>query len=337
MECNFQMERILASVYLEDVMPDHSHQVWQGKTLDGDAFWGVDNFCGLDTAHVIRYGRELTDLEWDGNEIFVSGEDAAEKAFAIYHSIKIQLQQRFSQTEFDLMVSVCTGEQAREGNGEQTREGNGEQTEEQMAERVAGQTAVIRFWAVRDGYHFIEGSRECLEQFREEAVLVDRINCIDIEREAEAFAKRYRNAVLEITKKPDEVEIVVKNDSGGEDIRVYFEDEITMVFGRFHSHYTYGEEEELKDCIDGILTGAYAVSCMECQGKWMGSILGVPDEIPLGSRRKLLQYFFGKSKELQARIKEHGGKLTITFWDQGRNRVYEIRGTEIVPVQILLK
>ena len=105
MICNFQMERLLASRHPEDVGPDYQYQVWTAKTVDGNPFWGAGNFCGLDTGHVIRYGRELTDLEWDGNELYVSGEDAPGQAFAIYRSIKMQLQEKFPDTEFDLMVS----------------------------------------------------------------------------------------------------------------------------------------------------------------------------------------------------------------------------------------
>ena len=77
---NFQMERLMASRHPKDVEPDYQYQVWTAKTLDGNPFWGAGDFCGLDTEHVIRYGRELTDLEWDGNEIYVSGGDAHEKA-----------------------------------------------------------------------------------------------------------------------------------------------------------------------------------------------------------------------------------------------------------------
>lgn len=149
---NFQMERLMASRHPKDVEPDYQYQVWTAKTLDGNPFWGAGDFCGLDTEHVIRYGRELTDLEWDGNEIYVSGGDAQEKAFAIYRSIKMQLQEKFPETEFDLMVSV-------------NRE---------------DRNAVVRFWAVRDGYHYVDAGCGTLDGFKEEAVLIDQINRIDI-------------------------------------------------------------------------------------------------------------------------------------------------------------
>ena len=74
---------LLASRHPKDVEPDYQYQVWTAKTLDGNPFWGAGDFCGLDTEHVIRYGRELTDLECDGNEIYVSGGDAHEKAFGV--------------------------------------------------------------------------------------------------------------------------------------------------------------------------------------------------------------------------------------------------------------
>lgn len=304
MICNFQMERLLASRHPEDVEPDHQYQVWTAKTVDGNPFWGAGNFCGLDTGHVIRYGRELTDLEWDGNELYVSGEDAPGQAFAIYRSIKMQLQEKFPDTEFDLMVSVNSEDQ----------------------------NAVVRFWAVRDGYHYVDAERRTLDGFKEEAVLIDQINRVDIKQQAALFMTCYKDYLLEIREQPDEIEAVLNNPSGGGDIHVWFEDEITMVFGRFHAHYAYGEEEELKSDIDRILSGGLCVACMEGQEGWLGSSLVPPDEIPLESRKKLLQYFFGRNKDACRKVKEHGGRLTLTFWDAGQNRVYEITGAGVVLV-----
>lgn len=105
-----------------------------------------------------------------------------------------------------------------------------------------------------------------------------------------------------------------------------------MVFGRFYAHYAYGEEEELKSDIDRILSGGLCVACMEGQEGWLGSSLVPPDEIPLESRKKLLQYFFGRNKDACRKVKEHGGRLTLTFWDAGQNRVYEITGAGVVLV-----
>lgn len=302
MECNFMMERLLTQLHLSEIEPDGGYQVWMARSQDGDPFWGVGNFCGLDTGQVIKYGRELTGLEWDGNELSACGEQAPEQAAAIYRSLKMQLQQKFPGTEFELMLSVA-------------------------ADR---QMATVRFWAVRDGYHYIEGSRENLERFKDEAVLIETLNQVQIEQEADRFIETFSEYSLEVSSRPGRITVVFKNPKAGEDLTVYFEDEMTMVFSRFHAHYAYVEVGELREDTDKILSGSCAVSCIESRGRWLGSGLEIPEEIPLDSRKKLLKYLFGGNREHCREVKQNGGIYTLTFWAPEQNRRYRITENAVV-------
>lgn len=303
MECNFLMERLLMGLHMNEIEPTGKPQVWMARNLDGDPFWCAGDFCGLDTSRVIRYGRELTDLEWDGNELFACGEQAPEQAAAIYCSLKMQLQQNYPDTEFDLMMSVGSDRQS----------------------------AVVRFWAVRDGYHYIDGSRENLERFKDEAVLFETVNRVQIKQEADRFIASFSNCSVEVCRRPDQIAVILKNPKAGEDLTVYFEDEMTMVFSRYHAHYPYGEERELREDIDGILSGDYAASCIESSGRWLGSGLAVPEEIPVDSRKKLLKYLFGGDRGRFREVKENGGCYSLTFWDPEQNRRYRITENGVVP------
>lgn len=149
--CNFAMDRLLTRVYRNGVTPFYTQRIWQKKTLDGNPFWGIGSFCGISVDGVIEYGRELTELEWQGNELFFSHENQEnleKEVIAAYLALKKQIEEDFSQWIFDLMVSV---------------------DEE-------NHTGCIRFYGIRDGYHYIEPTQENLSGFETEAVLVETLN-----------------------------------------------------------------------------------------------------------------------------------------------------------------
>ena len=65
MEYNFEMQRILNRVYRAGVQPLCKYTIWKKKTLDGDFFYGISDFCGRNVENILVYGKELTDLEWN--------------------------------------------------------------------------------------------------------------------------------------------------------------------------------------------------------------------------------------------------------------------------------
>ncbi|MBQ7776856.1 MAG: hypothetical protein IJ379_13145 [Lachnospiraceae bacterium] len=151
MEYNLKMQRILNRVYKVGVEPFCEHTVWKKRTLNGDDFYGIADFCGVEVDKVLQRGNELTDLEWIGNELFFSEDSEAlleDKVIAAYLAIKRQLNEEYSDTEFDIVVSI----DAEANNG------------------------VIRFYAIRGKYHYIEPTYKNVSGFAQEAVLVDTVN-----------------------------------------------------------------------------------------------------------------------------------------------------------------
>lgn len=99
MEYNFKMQRVLNRVYKAGIRPFCEYVIWKSKTLDGDYFYAIADFCGLNKENITKYGKELTDLEWDGNELFFSNDNIEElekQVISAYLGIKKQLEETYS-------------------------------------------------------------------------------------------------------------------------------------------------------------------------------------------------------------------------------------------------
>lgn len=298
MECNFLMERLLTRVYKKGVKPFYNCHIWKKDTLDGNAFWGIGKFGGLDTEEITKYGRELTDLEWQANELFFSNaerERLEEEIVAAYLALKKQMEERFPNTIFDLVVSV-----EQENN-----------------------TGIIRFYEVRDGYHYIEPTHKNLSKFLQEAILVETVNVIHLEAYIPLLIKRLKGYPVEVhfTK---EKEIQVKNRFSEENLYIVWNEEFTMYFGDYHGHYSEEQWEELLEDIEGILTGRFVTGRIESSGQWLGSFLYVCEEVPVTSKDKLLKFLFGNKKELYKEVQKNGGVFSITAWNPKENQSYLI-------------
>ena len=68
MICNTDMEQILSVITMKDISSRADYPVRRKTNQTGQPYWVVDDFCGLDQASV-EPSINLTDLEWDGNEI----------------------------------------------------------------------------------------------------------------------------------------------------------------------------------------------------------------------------------------------------------------------------
>jgi len=298
---NKAMEHLLTRVYKNGVEPCIAQKIWEKKTLDGNPFWGIGNFCGISTDGIIEYGKELTDLEWRGNELFFSQEDEESlerEVVAAYLALKRQMEEEFSDWIFDLVVSV----------DEENHRGT------------------IRFYSVRDGYHYIEPIQENLQKFGHEAVLIETVNKAYLEMYLPCLKERLKpyGVHMEMT---GEEEISIQADDSESCLDIFWDDEFTMYFGSFHSHYGEDEWEELLETLTGILEGRLVSARMESGGRWLGSYLLEPESIPLTSKSRLLKYLFGRQKDFYKEVSKHGGTFSITAWDERKSRTYRIGET----------
>lgn len=151
---NVAMENILADISLDDVHVISDYPIWEKKTLTGLPYWGTGDFCVIDE-QPISENRDLTALEWDENEIYISGMnnilELVKQGLGIILVWKTQMKQEHSETSFDILLSVDEGE------------------------NDVSPSVTLRFWAIRNGIHYVEPAAEILQKFSQ-PVLMEQVN-----------------------------------------------------------------------------------------------------------------------------------------------------------------
>ena len=165
MEFNSKMEALLKQISLNKLPSVESAPIWEKKNYIGESFWGVSDFCGLlGSKPSSIQGRNLTDLEWDGNEIVINRWelkddiidttqiiiDVVSEGLALVFDWKLQLNE-YADIDFDIVLSLDEGD-----------------------EDILP-SATVRFYAVRDSYHCISTEFKSLESFSQ-PVLIEKVN-----------------------------------------------------------------------------------------------------------------------------------------------------------------
>lgn len=300
MECNVIMDRLITRVYRCGVQPDCSVDIKKMKTLDGDYFWVLENFCGISVNNVTKYGKELTDLEWHGNELHFTDDNSEmleKKIISVYLGLKQQIEEKYPETLFDLVVSVEAG--SRSGN--------------------------IRLYEVRNGYHYIEPTHENMSGFCEEAVLVDTVNEVKLEKYIPIITEDLKEYRTEIHF-TEEREIEIRNPYYDEHIYISWDDEFTLYFSNWHSHYGEDDLHEMIEDIKSFISGNMVTVRAECDGRWICSRLLLSDEkIPVNSKSRLLKFFgLDKNDLLLKEINTYGMLVCVEGWNPEDNKNYTI-------------
>ena len=150
------MKKIIDLIPKPEELKSEDFPIWRAENEIGEPFWGVDNFCGIDIKNTDTE-TVLTDLEWDGNEIYICDDDEnivelVKQGLAIVYSWKIQMEQEYPLTSFDIFLSLDIGD-------------------DDISPSIN-----IRFWAVRDGYHYITPCINELEKCNIAPVLMEQVN-----------------------------------------------------------------------------------------------------------------------------------------------------------------
>lgn len=164
MICNLKMAKILNQIDQNNLSTKKVLPIWVKKNNMGEVFWGVDNFCGcIGKKPTSLQGKNLTDLEWDGNEININRWeddkinassiiiDVIGEALSIVKGWKIQLEKEYTDTCFDIILSLDEGDED------------------------VPPSATVRFYAVRDSYHYISLDFNFLEECNQ-PVLIEQVN-----------------------------------------------------------------------------------------------------------------------------------------------------------------
>ena len=140
MKPNSAMRELLEQYKIDDlhlIAQDCSYPIWQKEDTIGRKYWGVSHFWGLDRKKV-QSTQDLSQLEWDGNEIFLNAKTDADiksiliKAIGIMQYWKRILEQQYPETRFYVFASYDNGDQLILDEGE-----------------LPTRSVTLRFWADR--------------------------------------------------------------------------------------------------------------------------------------------------------------------------------------------
>ena len=165
MKTNLSMKSLLEKYFIDstDCIPQNNvYPIWHKTDAAGRVYWGVASFWGMDKCPVTS-GQDLSQLEWDGNEVHLDAYTDDEVAEMLRNAIgillfwKSELQKRYADTSFYLFASYDNGDMLVLDEG---------------ASPVKAIT--LRFWADRGENIVIN-----LSDFDhwEQPAIIDHINC----------------------------------------------------------------------------------------------------------------------------------------------------------------
>ena len=118
MKANKNMSELLSkhSIRLADPLPQSTqYPIWTGKDCTGRTYWGVSSFCGLNK-FPISGDRDLSQLEWDGNEVYLDAVSDAQVTHILRQAIGIitywkrELETQYPETPFYILASYDNGD-----------------------------------------------------------------------------------------------------------------------------------------------------------------------------------------------------------------------------------
>ncbi len=114
----------------------------------------------------------------------------------------------------------------------------------------------------------------------------------------------------------------------GDNLFIYLEDEITLVFGDWHIHYYYEDRDDYEmalDNVDNILNNKECTIIIYSNNNWFGSGSQLnKDKFTKKEAFDFLKSFFDKEgfKEFSKSFKKYGVSIKVNYWNKDNN--YEI-------------
>lgn len=118
MKSNLNMKSLLKEHSIDSIdciSQNNAYPIWHKTDTAGRVYWGVASFWGMDKSPICST-CDLSQLEWDGNEVYLDAytdEDVADmlkRAIGILLFWKSELQTRYSDTSFYLFASFDNGD-----------------------------------------------------------------------------------------------------------------------------------------------------------------------------------------------------------------------------------
>lgn len=153
---NRAMFYFLRDIDMDRIIPSSGHPITRHQNETGEPLWIVSNASFSLNRCKPFTGKDLTELEWDENEVTIDGldnvEDLLKETLGILKQWKHQMETDFPLDKFDIILSIDYGDEDVEPS------------------------ATIRFYAIRDHYRIVEINQMNLENFVQ-PILVECVGC----------------------------------------------------------------------------------------------------------------------------------------------------------------
>lgn len=154
MICNSKMQSFIKDIDISNITPKNYYSIFEKENSNNEKYWVISNETDCTLCKTVSVGKNLTEFEWDNNEIFISNsmdiKEVLNLSLKMFVSLKKILEENYSYQKFDLVLSLS-----------------------EKDDDVAP-SANIRFYAVRDGYRIID--IENIENYKSESILVELVN-----------------------------------------------------------------------------------------------------------------------------------------------------------------
>ena len=130
---NHEMRTILDKLPHQIEIDSKVNLIEKKLSVHGEDYYCIrDGFCLSNEKNVIDTGSELSNFEWEGNEIFISEQGViavAAKALGTLEQLKVQMTKDFPDAGFDIVISL------------------------DIEDIVMPPSATVRFYKIRENYH----------------------------------------------------------------------------------------------------------------------------------------------------------------------------------------
>ena len=151
---NLEMKKLLENINLSQFTSYNNKLIEKRTSVNGEEYYRLkEGFC-LPDKRIVARGIELTELEWDGNEIYISSSceinELMQEALLVLYQLEQQIHNDYSDLIFDILLSVDVGD-------------------EDVTPSVT-----LRFYAIREDYHIVKA--EELDEFAQPLLLCCNVN-----------------------------------------------------------------------------------------------------------------------------------------------------------------
>ena len=151
MICNSKMQSFIKDIDISNIISKNYYSIFEKENSNNEKYWVISNETDCTLCKTVSVGKNLTEFEWDNNEIFISNsmdiKEVLNLALKMFVSLKKILEENYSYQKFDLVLSLS-----------------------EKDDDVAPSANI----SVRDGYRIID--IENIENYKSESILVELVN-----------------------------------------------------------------------------------------------------------------------------------------------------------------